>query len=56
MNAPKYFEQDTTSICSTMRPSTINHTKPARNPLLVDALARMVAIWRPEIFLYVFGA
>jgi hypothetical protein len=50
MNAPKYFEQDTTSICSTMRPSTINHAKPARNQLLVDVLAQMLASWCSEIF------
>ena len=34
-----YLEQDTNSVCSTMRQFTINHARPARNQLLVDVLA-----------------
>jgi hypothetical protein len=50
VNTPKYFEKDETSICSTVRPSIIKHGRPARNQLLVDVLAQMLANWCSGIF------
>jgi hypothetical protein len=45
VNSPKYFEQDETIICSTVRPSIIRHARLARNQLLVDVLDQMLANW-----------